>query len=268
MPAAAARALAALATLLLAAALPPVMPSHGQERLGVVLMHGKGSTALPKSPVGKLARALEVEGFLVATPDMAWSKTRNLALGYEESMAEIDTAVEGLKQQGATRIVVGGHSMGANAALGYGARREGLAGVMALAGGHVPDVEGYQKRLEHDWKRAAALVAKGEGDRAGQFIDYDQNRKFTIAAKARDYLSWFAPDGPASFPKNAAALKPGTPLLWVVGTLDFMFKRGERYAYARAPAHANNLYLVIQGGGHIDSVETATPQIVAWLRGL
>lgn len=257
-----------LAAIAVAAALLPIAALGAEDRIGIVLMHGKGSTALPKSPVGKLARALEAEGFLVATPDMPWSKTRNLALGYEESMTEIDAAAESLKQQGATRIVVGGHSMGANAALGYGARREGLAGVMALAAGHVPDVEGYQKRLEHDWKRAAAMVAKGEGDRVAPFIDYDQNRKFTINAKARDYLSWFAPDGPAAFPKNAAGLKPGTPLLWVVGTQDFMFKRGERYAYARAPAHRNSLYLVIEGGGHIDSVETATPQIIAWLKGL
>ncbi|MEC9368409.1 MAG: alpha/beta hydrolase [Pseudomonadota bacterium] len=255
--------------LVLAAALAPANKARAQEaRVGVVLMHGKGSTALPKSPVGKLAAALEGSGILVAIPDMPWSKTRNLAKDHDDSMLEIDEAVAGLKAQGAALIVVGGHSMGGNAALGYGARREGLAGVMVLAGGHVPDVEGYQKRLDHDWKRAAAMVARGEGDRVGQFQDNDQNRKFTITTKARDYLSWFSPDGPAAFPKNAAALKPGTPLLWVVGTQDFMFKRGEGYAFARAPKHANSLYLVINGGGHIDSVETATPQIIEWLKAL
>lgn len=95
---------------------------------------------MPKSPIGKLASALKGAGFLVVAPDMPWSRSRGFDKTYEETMAEIDDAVERLKEAGATKIVVGGHSIGANAALGYGARREGLAGVTVIAPDHVVEL--------------------------------------------------------------------------------------------------------------------------------
>lgn len=110
-------------------------PLHAEGKTGVVLMHGKWGTSLPGSPVGKLASYLRNEGFLVAAPEMPWSRERGLDKPYEDAMSEIDEIVKQLRDQGATRVVVGGHSMGANAAIGYGARREGLAGVMAIAPG-------------------------------------------------------------------------------------------------------------------------------------
>jgi pimeloyl-ACP methyl ester carboxylesterase len=237
------------------------------DKIGVVLMHGKGATSLPKSPMGRLAATLKKAGFLVATPDMPWSKTRNLAKDYEGSMAEIDSAVESLKKQGATRIVVGGHSMGANAAVGYGARREGLAGIMALAAGHVPDVQGYQATLDNDWRRAKEMVNKGQGDVVATFKDNDQGKKFTFKVKPSVYLSWFDPSGPAAFPQNAAKLKPGTPLLWVIGKNDIMFKRGEAYAYAKAPKNPKSAYVVLNAG-HVDLPMKASKLIVDWLKGL
>ncbi len=38
---------------------------HAAEKVGVLLMHGKGGTSLPRSPIGKLASALEMKGFFV-----------------------------------------------------------------------------------------------------------------------------------------------------------------------------------------------------------
>jgi len=124
---------------------------HAEEKVGVLLMHGKWGTSLPRSPIGKLAEALESEGYLVAAPDMPWSRDRGYDKTYEESMSEIDEIVKELRNRGATKIVVGGHSIGANAALGYGARREGLAGILAIAPGHIPEVKGYQNKIDNDW---------------------------------------------------------------------------------------------------------------------
>ena len=63
------------------------------EKVGVLLMHGKGGTSRPKSPIGKLSSFLKGKGFLVSAPNMAWSRDRGFDKTYEESMAEIDGEV-------------------------------------------------------------------------------------------------------------------------------------------------------------------------------
>lgn len=179
-------------------------PSAADERIGVVLMHGKGGTATPRSPVGLLAGALDDAGFLVAAPDMPWSRSRYLAKTYEESMAEID---------------------------------------------------------------AAELVAAGNGGNKGDFLDVNQGKTSTIRTRAEIYLSWFDPSGLAVMPRNAADIRPDTPLLWVVGRLDRMFAQGEGYAFAKAPANPKSSYVVVPGGHKATPVK-GKKMIIDWLKSL
>jgi pimeloyl-ACP methyl ester carboxylesterase len=245
-----------------------VSPAVSADKLGVVLLHGKGAPN-PRGLLGPLIDSLEGAGFPVVAPEMPWSKSRMLAKGYEDSMAEIDAAVKALKAKGATRIVVGGHSMGANAAMGYGARRDGLAGILAMAPGHVPDASGFQRIIGHDYKRARELAAAGKGGETGEFNDVNQGRSFSIKVKVSDYLSWFDPDGPAVFPKNAAALKVGTPLFWIIADKDNMLKRGdgEDYAFAKAPKHPKSAYMAIDSN-HRNTPKDGADKIVDWLKKL
>ena len=67
------------------------------DKIGMVLMHGKGGTT---SSVRSLGSKLESAGILVEMPSMPWSKNRIYDKGYVESMEEIDTYVARL-----TRIV-------------------------------------------------------------------------------------------------------------------------------------------------------------------
>jgi len=247
---------------------PLVGPAAAADDIGVVLLHGKWGTAKPKSPIGKLAARLKRAGFAVQLPSVAWSKSRYLDRDYEAAMADIDQAVKTLKAAGKTKIVVGGQSMGANAALGYGARHDGLAGVMAIAPGHIPEVRGYQDRLDHDYKRALAAVGAGNGDQVDGYKDLNQGKAKNVRVKAHIYASWFDIDGPASMPKNAAALKSGTPLLWMVGTRDSMLERGEDYAFSGAPPHANNAYVVIDGASHGNTPIKGADAVIDWLNGL
>src|SRR5215475_15168328 len=92
---------------------------------GVVFLHGKGVWAGAFD--GGIPAALEAEGAVAVSPEMPWSLGRIYGATYEEAMREIDAAVEGLKGRGAGRIVVIGHSLGANAAIGYAARRHWVA---------------------------------------------------------------------------------------------------------------------------------------------
>ena len=241
----------------------PLAPS--QAETGIVIMHGKGGKNMGKAPTRILADFLSTKGFIVAAPDMPWQASRIFDKTLDEAMVEIDGIVADLKSQGADRIVIAGHSLGANAALAYGARRDGLAGVIAMAPGHVPEL--WARRFADDVAKARAMVDGGKGDEEADFQDVNQGRKTTYTMAAKFYLSWYDPDGDAVMPENAANLKPGTPLMWIVGEKDRMADRGEAYAFAKAPAHPKSRYEVI-GGGHGATPKKGKGEILRWLKGL
>ena len=243
------------------------MPIYAQDKLGVILMHGKMGSASDSSPVGELADYLRGKDIIVLAPDMPWSSDREFDKSFEDSMLEIDSIIKKLKTQGATKVVVGGHSIGANAAIGYGSRREGLTGILAIAPGHVPELAGYQNRIDNDWQRAQAMVDAGKGKEKEDFKDRNQGRNSEIEMTAEIYLSWFNPEGPAVMPENISEIKSNTPLMWIIGENDRMYDRGPDYAFSESPEHPKNSYTVV-GGGHKETPDIGRKQILNWLKSL
>jgi pimeloyl-ACP methyl ester carboxylesterase len=260
----AAQAAAAVAAMLclLALAVAPVR-AGGLSGVGVVFLHGKGvwSGAFD----GGVPAALEAEGAVTASPEMPWSIRRMYGATYDEAMREIDVAVAGLKARGATRIVVIGHSLGANAAIGYAARRHGVAAVVALSPGHLPETAEMRSRTADAIVRARSLAASGETSRQ-LWPDRIQGVPTFATASPAVYLSMFDPDGPAVIPRNAAALH-GIPLLWIVGDSDPIFARGRNYAFARAPKNPKSRYVEVPAG-HLAAPSAARGQVVEWLKSL
>lgn len=236
-------------------------PAVAGEDLGVVLMHGKWGT--PDRGIPELASALEWAGIRVETPEMPWSESRHYDKDYEEAMNEIDAAVEKLKERGAKRIVVGGHSMGGNAAVGYAARRDGLAGVIVLAPGHFPGRDTFHKQMGWSYEKAKAMVEAGKGEEAGKFVDVNQGMTENSFAKARVFLSYFDPDGPAVWTNNAPKINPEVPLLLVVGTRD---EYAPRVLY-RGTRHPKD-DVVIVDAGHSSTPDRGTDAVKLWLRAL
>jgi pimeloyl-ACP methyl ester carboxylesterase len=258
-----ARALAALAIVagLSFAATAQTANLHG---VGVVYLHGKG--AWPGAADGGILSTLAEEGALVATPEMPWSFKRKYGATYEQAMAEIDAVAAGLKAQGATRIVVIGHSLGANAAIGYAARHPDLLAVVALSPGHLPEAEGLRSHTQEAIAEAKQLVAAGQGDVPRRFPDMAQGIPLTATATPLVYLSMFDPDGPAVIPKNAEAMGP-VPLLWVVGTLDPIARRGPDYAFKFGAKNPKSRYIEVFAG-HLTTPLAARSQVVEWINSL
>ena len=232
---------------------------------GVVLLHGKNGS--PSNPaIADLAGQLRKADFLVTGPEMPYSRGRQYDKTYEETTAEIDTAVDDLKKRGAERIVIAGHSLGANVALYYATRRS-VDAVVAMAPGHTPEREAMQRRLRSDVEKGRAMIEKGQGNKDSVFDDVNQGRVSTVKTTPLIYLSWFDPDGAAVMPKNAAHLKPGTALLWVVGTKDPLFGQGASYAFDKAPSDPRNKYLVVEAD-HLSTPHAAAAGIISWIKGL
>jgi pimeloyl-ACP methyl ester carboxylesterase len=258
------RAIIVLAALLAPALTRAAAPSADLHGFGIVYLHGKG--AWPGGLDGGILASLEDEGALVAKPEMPWSYERRYAATYEQAMVEIDAAVAGLKARGAKRIVVIGHSLGANAAIGYAARHPDLAAVVALAPGHLPEADGMRSFVSDAVARAKALIAAGQGDVPQTFPDMAQGIPLIAHATPRVYLSMFDPDGPAVIPKNAAAMGP-VPLLWVVGKLDPVDSRGPEYAFNAAAKNPKSKYIEVFAG-HLTTPLVARRQVVDWINSL
>ncbi|MFN3347591.1 alpha/beta hydrolase [Pseudorhodoplanes sp.] len=237
---------------------------HGLAGFGIVLIHGKGGT--PTTGIEGLHEALKRQGALVEAPEMPWSARRIYDATFDDAMTEIDAAAERLKKAGATRIAVVGHSLGANAAIGYAARRKDLHAVVALAPGHLPEAWALRMRTGGAIARARKMIAAGQGDVRVSFPDLAQGIPFSVQATARVYLSMFDPDGPAVMPKNAAAMG-SVPFLWVAGVADPIVLHGKDYIFGRAPKHPKSKYLVT-ASMHLSTPFQARGQIVEWLRGL
>jgi dienelactone hydrolase len=256
--------LISLAALSLIVATPAFAQSATLNGFGIVLMHGKGGG--PGGLIGSTAAALQAAGAKVVMPEMPWSRSRMYDAAYEQAMAEIDQAVAQLKAQGASRIVVAGQSFGANAAIGYAARRSGLSAVVALAPGHVPERPMFAQRVAPSLAKARQLIADGKGDQPGTFSDQNQAVLSDVRATPKVYVSYFDPNGPAPMPKNAAAMKP-VPFLWVIGRDDPLFAQGEGYAFNRAPKTPHNKYLVVNAR-HENTPDVAKADVVVWLKSL
>lgn len=231
------------------------------DKIGIVLMHGKGGTT---NHVDYLGSNLKSAGILVETPLMPWSKDRIYDKGYEESMEEIDTYVARLKAAGARRIFVAGHSLGANAALGYGARREGLSGVILLAYGHVPGVPGFARKLRESTEKARVMIADGKGEEKSIFNDSGGGNDAAYST-ANDLFSWFDSEGPATIENNAPKVNPNTPVLCVDGSND-PWQRCRQIMW-QVPKNPKNDTVVVNAS-HLGTPSSSVKVVADWIRAL
>lgn len=240
----------------------------GLTGFGIVLMHGKGGQ--PGGLIESLAGALQSEGAVVIMPKMAWSgsqgRPEKYDVTYDQALSQIDRAIEQLVAKGAKKIVVAGQSLGANAAIGYAARRGGgLAGVIALAAGHTPE-QMKRPELVKGVAEARQLAASGKGSTVSMFPDLNQGQVFRVKGTAAAYLSFFDPEGPAVMPRNAAAM-PAVPFLWVIGRKDRLAQAGRGYAFNRGAKNPKSKYVEVNAG-HRDTPDAARQEVVLWLKSL
>jgi pimeloyl-ACP methyl ester carboxylesterase len=236
--------------------------------LGVVYLHGKGGW--PGALNGGILSALKEEGAAVATPELPWSFHRRYDASFDQALTEIDAAIAGLKSAGARRIVLIGVSLGANAAIGYATRHPEVAGVVAVAPGHLPDVGNMRSFVADAVARAKSLIAEGKGDVPQSFPDMAQGIPLTATATPIVYLSWFDPEGPAVIPKNAAVIGAApapVPLLWVVGKLDPIDRRGPEYAFNALAKNPKTQYVEVFAG-HLTTALVARRQVIDWINAL
>jgi pimeloyl-ACP methyl ester carboxylesterase len=247
--------------LVLAALLPGEGGAVADAKVGVVLLHG---TLGAPGELDDVAKYLTDAGYAVDVPEMCWSKDRHYDKTYLECLTEIDPAVDRLKAKGATAIVVAGFSVAGSAAIAYGARHDGLAGIIGLAPAHQPERLAREPHIAKSLAEATRLNAAGRGNQVFDFANYAVGKTFTTPMKARIYPTFFAASSPGYMPANMPKLK--APLLWVAGTKD-KTQLGPAYAFDKAPKNPLNRYVKVTSD-HQGTPMAAEDAVLAWLKDL
>jgi esterase/lipase len=244
--------------VLLVSALMLSASAHS-EAIGVVMMHGKHGTP---SQLQQLAATVANAGFLVERPEMCWSATRIYDQTYLECFADIDAAATRLKSHGATAIVVLGMSLGGNAALGFGARRQDLKAIIALAPAHAPELLRRRPDIAQSIATAQAAVVTGKLDEKETFNDIDLGTIFPVNTTPVIYLSFFGPESLAVMPDNAAHLT--APVLMVSGSNDPTQSNAGNF-FARAPFDPRNEHVTVEAD-HLSTPAASAAAVLSWLK--
>ncbi|MEK6662728.1 MAG: alpha/beta hydrolase [Pseudomonadota bacterium] len=234
-----------------------------EPKIGVVVMHGKWGNP---SQLSGFARSMERSGYLTENIEMPWSGRRAYDTGADGFVTEIDAAIQTLKDKGATKIVLIGHSLGAAGGLHYVTRKP-VDGFIAIAPGHAPEGERLTAMFAGSVAKARVMVAKGEGEEKSGFDDFNTgNRTKQIRMAAKVYLDFFDPNGPMNFTANVGKILPGTNILWVAPSAE---EAGLKGLTARAetlmPAAVKFKKVEIDAE-HMNAPERSVDVTLAWIR--
>jgi pimeloyl-ACP methyl ester carboxylesterase len=229
-----------------------------EKECAIVLMHGKwGNTQYISFFGNRLKPTCDYKSI-----EMPWSRRRNYDAPYLTALAEIKGQVDQFRQQGYKRVVLAGHSFGANAALAYMKTEGDADAIVLLAPGHTPSYM-YQRGIGKDAvDKARELVSAGRGDESLSMDDFNQGNRQSIRMKAG-----VLPDGLGNMALSSAGFKKAAPVLWVVGTRDPLFPSGASYGYDKTPHHEASKYLVVEAN-HANTPDVSAEQVAEWLRAL
>jgi pimeloyl-ACP methyl ester carboxylesterase len=255
------RAVMALLALAASVAIPGEAAAEAPP-MGMVIMHGKGGS--PTKLVAELANALAGKGYLVANLEMPWSGRRAYDVSVERAEEEVASALAALRSKGAQKLFVAGHSQGGVFAV-YFAGRRSIDGVIAIAPGGSTGGQVFREKLGESVARARQSVAEGKGGEKASFLDYEGSRgTFSVVTTPALYLDWFDPEGAMNLARTALAIKPPTPVLWLVAKNDYPgLRKANIPLYQRIPANPLNAFYE-PNSSHRDAPAATLDEIVRW----
>jgi pimeloyl-ACP methyl ester carboxylesterase len=245
-------------------------PALAADMVGVLLLHGKNPGSPQNPGLQSIRTKLEHDGMKLRVPDMPWSANRYVDGDWTKAMDEIAGHLAALKRDGATKLVLAGHSIGAAGALSYAATRGGVDALVMLAPGHVPYyyynfTQGPNAAVRASIDEARGLVAAGQGDTRRDFKDNNQGQALTVRLTAKQYLSYWDPDSDAEMGRMAPKLAAGIPVLLMIGDQDPLVRVARSYIFEKLPPNPKHSY-VGMAGSHVSILPAARDDIAAWIK--
>lgn len=258
------RALFMFALAIIATGMPDAsMAQTNQPKIGIVVMHGKGGS--PAKHVSDLAASLERNGYFVANLEMPWSGRRDYDVSVSAAEKEVESALAALREKGAQKLFVSGHSQGGLFALYLGGKLP-IDGVIAIApGGNVGSAT-FRERLGESVENARKLIAEGKGGEKTRFLDFEGAKgTYPINTTPAVYLGWFDPDGAMNQTMAAKAINPQIPVLFIAPANDYpgLLKVKRQMFDALSGNPLNKLYE--PDSNHLGAPSASAEEIVRWI---
>lgn len=233
-------------------------------QIGVVLMHGKGGQ--PTGLIAALSAYLQEQGFGVRNLEMPWSGRRQYDASPAHAQQQVLDAFAELRQKGAVRQVLAGHSQGAIFALHLAASVP-LDALVAIAPGGNTGTALYAQKIGAHLQVARTLVAAGRGDETGDFADYEGSKgMMALRTRAAHYAAWFDPQGVMHQERALRAVPSAVPVLYLGPTGDYpVLVRANPNLFALLPHHPAST-LEFPEASHASVPTAARERIAAWLR--
>lgn len=242
--------------------------AQGADKIGVLMLHGKNPGSAQDPNFRSVLFRLEREGMVASMPDMPWSRLRYIDGNWDQAMQEVQKHVVALRDKGAKKIVLMGHSMGCPAALSYASRKQDVNALVLFAPGHIP--RGYYEfaqlaEVRKSIDLARSLVQASKGDTRERFTDINQGRPLQLTMTANDFLSYFDPNSDADMGVTAAKMPAQIPVMTVIGTADPLFSLARSYFHDKLPPNPRTQFLEVTAN-HISTPEVAKEQAISWIR--
>ena len=231
-------------------------------KIGIVLMHGKGGS--PTKHVSDLASSLDGQGFLVANLEMPWSGWRNYDVDVRTSEDEIESALKTLRNKGAQKVFVAGHSQGGLFALYFGGKHV-VDGIIAIAPGGNVGNQTFREKLGEHVELARKLIAEGKAGEKTRLADYEGTKGvYPITATPAAYLTWFDPNGAMNQMTAVQSMNPAVPVLFIAPTNDYpgLLKIKQQMFDALPKNHRTKLYE--PNSNHLNAPSASIKEIVEW----
>jgi pimeloyl-ACP methyl ester carboxylesterase len=246
-----------------------VLPLSGlaetsSQNIGIVVMHGKGGS--PTKFVSELASSLASQGYLVANLEMPWSGKRDYDVSVAAAEQEVESALSSLRERGAKKLFVAGHSQGGLFTLYFG-NKHVVNGVVAIAPGGNVASQLFRDKLGDSVAQAKKLVAEGRGDEKAGLSDFESSKgAYPVVSPPAAYLTWFDPDGAMNQMKAVRNISPAVPVLFIVPTNDYPGLRRIKQEMFDALPKNPQTKLYEPGASHIQAPSASVSEIVEWTR--
>ena len=232
----------------------------GQKDCAIVVMHGKwgnaSSLSFFSSRLTDLCDYKEIE--------LPWSKNRLYDKSYLDAINEIHLQVNNFRAADYKRVLLSGHSFGANATLAYLNIYDDIDGAILLAPGHTPKYMFNQQMNLATLEQAQELIKNGKGVEKVNFVDLNQGRSESLRTSAESFYSYFDPEGLGNMSRSARLIKKSVPILMVVGTKDPLFPNAEKNIYLMAPKNPYSKYIVVDAD-HGSTPNLSVNQVNDWI---
>jgi pimeloyl-ACP methyl ester carboxylesterase len=210
---------------------------------GYLLLHGKGSgPTLDICSMNPVAKRLEEDKKLYLHQTYSWGLGKVFQEQFENCLDDVANGIKELESQGATKIHLVGHSLGANVAFFYATQFSNFESIVALAAAHNTHLAKFNQWSSWSRNKAHALVNQGL-DLPADFIDMSMMEVYIISAIPSAYLSYLDPNGKTVMTKNVRRFKTPANLFIASGTKDMTQVEVETLLYNPAQKTTNSVFL-------------------------